>query len=141
MVGWRKILFGLAGVLIASGGPAKAEDYIHVNGWYEVSYSKFRPACARRALQIIHEHFVKADKSIGRQVIPFDFNTGEWDYVVFFPIAMNEDGYDTIPPDSEWWAAFYEQQGGKEQGDKLGGIIEVQEILTRSLVGLTGHIR
>jgi hypothetical protein len=95
-----------AALLITASAPAKAQDYIHVDGWYEVVYNKFRPTCARRALQIIHEHFVKVDNTVGREVLPFDFKTGEWDHVVHFPIALSEDGYDTIPPQSEWWAAF-----------------------------------
>jgi hypothetical protein len=112
------VVAALAGLTVS---PSKAQEYIHVNGWYEVSYTKFKPTCVRRALQIIHSNFVKVDKTIGRQVIPFDFKTGEWDHVVYFPIAMSEDGYDTIPPRSEWWSAFYEQEGGKEQGDALFG--------------------
>jgi hypothetical protein len=121
MMRWPKVLFVLAGFLLASGAPTQAQDYIHVDGWYEVMHVKFRPACARRALQIIHGHFVKVDKTVGRQVLPFDFQTGEWDHVVYFPIALSEEGYDTIPPRSEWWAALYEQEGGKEQGDRLFG--------------------
>jgi hypothetical protein len=47
--------------------------------------------------------------------------TGEWDQVVYFPITLSQDGYDTVPPRSQWWAAFYAQEGGKEQGDRLFG--------------------
>lgn len=111
----------LAALVVLAATPAPAQDYINVNGWYEVVYSKFGPTCGRRALQIIHEHFVAVDRTVGRQVIPFDFKTGEWDHVVFFPIALSADGYDTIPPSSEWWAAFHEQEGGREQAEAIFG--------------------
>lgn len=113
-------LISLAGLALC-GAPAAAQDYIRVDGWYEVMYAKFEPSCARRALEIIHGHFVEVDQTVGRQVIPFDFKTGEWDHVVFFPIAFGDDGYDTVPPVAEWWAAFAEQEGSREQADALFG--------------------
>jgi hypothetical protein len=101
--------------------PVIAQDYLRPGGWYEVMYVKFKPICARRALEIVYGHFARVDQTVGRRVIPFDFSTGEWDHVVFFPIAMTEEGYDTIPPRSDWWSALSDQEGGREQAETLFG--------------------
>ena len=110
----RYLILFVFGVFVALPPTlVNAEDYINVNGLYKVVYAKFKPLCARRSLQILNEHFEKADKAIGRNVIPFTFQTGEWDHVVYIPIQMSADGYDTIPPESEWRAALYKQEGSK----------------------------
>jgi hypothetical protein len=105
--------------IIAFPSATAAQDYIKLNGWYEVSFIKFKPDHAGRAFEIIHDHLQEVDKKVNRQAIPFDFRTGEWDHIVYFPILLNEEGYDTIPPEEEWWAAFAEQEGGQDAADKL----------------------
>ncbi len=109
----------LAAFVVALAPTVQAQDYLRMNGWYEVNFVKFKPDRAQRAFEIVHNHFQEVDKKVERQVLPFDFKTGEWDHIVYFPIALNEEGYDTVPPRSEWWAAFVEQEGGEEQADKL----------------------
>jgi hypothetical protein len=51
--------------------------------------------------------FLASDKKVGRKAIPFDYSTGEWDHVVFFPYDTAR--IDTIPSGAEWWKAFAEQ--------------------------------
>ena len=84
---------------------------------YLVAYAKFKPGKAPEALKIIHEHFWPVDRKVGRKAIPFDFMTGEWDHVVYFPYDTSR--MDTIPPGAEWWKALVEQEGGSEQAQKL----------------------
>ena len=84
---------------------------------YMVAYAKFKPGKAPEALKIIHEHFWPIDKKVGRKAIPFDFVTGEWDHVVYFPYDTAR--MDTIPSGAEWWKALVEQEGGAEQAQKL----------------------
>jgi hypothetical protein len=84
---------------------------------YLVVYAKFKPGKAPEALKIIHEHFWPVDKKVGRKAIPFDFMTGEWDHVVYFPYDTAR--MDTIPSGAEWWKALVEQEGGAEQAQKL----------------------
>jgi len=84
---------------------------------YLVLYAKFKPGKAPEALKIIHEHFWAVDKKVGRKAIPFDFMTGEWDHVVYFPYDTAH--MDTIPAGAEWWKAFVEQEGGADQAQRL----------------------
>jgi hypothetical protein len=84
---------------------------------YLVIAAKFKPGKAPEALNIIHEHFHKVDQTVGRRVIPFDYQTGEWDHVVYFPFDPVRG--DTIPSNSEWMKALAAQEGGMEQAQKL----------------------
>ena len=84
---------------------------------YLVIAAKFKSGKAPEALRMIHEHFHKVDKTIGRRVIPFDYQTGEWDHVVYFPFDPVRG--DTIPSSAEWMKALAAQEGGMEQAQKL----------------------
>jgi hypothetical protein len=116
-----------AGVLIASSmflvslpTTSYAEDYLNVGGWYEGLYTKFKPSCALRALEITHDHFGPVDKKIGRNVLVFDFRTGEWDQIVYFPVIFTGEGYEWVK-EKEWWSTFIEQEGGQDQADAVFG--------------------
>ena len=63
---------------------AKPEKYEDVS-WYSADFTKFKPGMQNEARAIIYDHFVPTDADIGRKVVNFDFSTGEWDHVVFFP--------------------------------------------------------
>jgi hypothetical protein len=54
--------------------------------YYTARYVKFKPGKVGEAYGIIRDHFVPVDKAIGRKVIAFHLQTGEWDEVVFFPL-------------------------------------------------------
>jgi hypothetical protein len=84
---------------------------------YLVAYAKFKPGKAPEALKIIHEHFWPVDKKVGCKAIPFDYATGEWDHVVYFPYDTARRA--TIPSGANWWKALAEQEGGPEQAQKL----------------------
>jgi len=84
---------------------------------YLVLYEKFKPGKAHEGIKIIKEHFIPTDKKVGRKVIPFFFNTGEWDTVAFFPYDASRK--DTIPSFGDWWAALAQLEGGQEQAKKL----------------------
>ncbi|HTT36881.1 MAG TPA: hypothetical protein VMH32_04335 [Burkholderiales bacterium] len=96
--------------------PAQAAD-TDKPAWYQVVSVKFKPGKTGDALKIIHEHFHKVDKTIGRRVFPFDYQTGDWDHVVYFPFDPSR--MDTIPPGADWWKAFAQQEGGVEQARAL----------------------
>ena len=66
---------------------------------------------------MIKEHFIPTDKKVGRKVIAFFFDSGEWDTVAFFPYDASTK--DTIPSFANWWAALAELEGGQEQAAKL----------------------
>lgn len=110
----RQTVVGMLTLLLAFSSlpSALADDQI-----YLVAYSKFKTGKAPEALKIIREHFFPIDKKIGRQSIPFDFVTGEWDHIVYFPYDAGK--MDTVPPRSEWWKALVEQEGGQEKAQKV----------------------
>ncbi len=89
--------------------------------WYIVSYSKFKPGTADEARKIIYEHFWPVDKEIGREVIPFDVVTGEWDHVVYFPMAGGpaELAFRETALGRRWQEAFARREGGKDKADAL----------------------
>jgi hypothetical protein len=105
------ILLLLVTVAVQSSAPGADTDKV-----YLVAYAKFKAGKAPEALKIIHEHFHEVDKSIGRRVLPFDYVTGEWDHVVYFPFDPAR--MDTIPSGGEWMKALAAQEGGMEQAQK-----------------------
>lgn len=116
MLRWFRILLvpvaALAAVALMS--PAMAADGEQV---YLVMQIKFKPGKAPEALSIIRDHFQRVDKRIGRKVLPFDFVTGEWDHIVFFPYDLARG--DTVPSGEEWMKALAAQEGGMEQAQAL----------------------
>ena len=104
----------LAIAAVSTHTPVRAADTDKV---YLVIAAKFKAGKAPEALRIIHEHFHKVDKTVGRRVIPFDYQTGEWDHVVYFPFDPVRG--DTIPSFAEWMKALAAQEGGMEQAQKL----------------------
>jgi hypothetical protein len=111
------LLVGAALIATLTTSP-RAEEYLYPGGWYEALYTKFKPICARRALEITHDHFLVVDMKAGRHVIAFDFRTGDWDQIVYFPVVFTEDGYEHALL-KEWWETFAAQEGGKEQADAI----------------------
>lgn len=89
--------------------------------WYSVSYTKFKPGMADQARKIIYESYWPVDKEIGREVIPFDYLTGEWDHVVYFsmPGGPGELAFEETPLGKRWQETFFRRQGGKDKGDAL----------------------
>ena len=112
---FRALLVLLAGLVVAAGtSPAISADDQQV---YLVTYTKFKPGRAREALKIIHERFQPVDRRIGRKVLPFDYITGEWDHIVYFPYDLAR--MDTIPPGKEWMKGLAAQEGGMAQAEEL----------------------
>ncbi len=63
----KTLLVGAALIATLTTSPG-AEEYLYPGGWYEVLYTKFKPICARRALEITHDHFIQVDTKAGRHV-------------------------------------------------------------------------
>jgi len=105
---------GIAILLLAMLTPSAFADEEQS---YLVLYEKFKPGKAPEGIKMIKEHFIPTDKKVGRKVIPFFFNTGEWDAVAFFPYDASHK--DTIPSFADWWSALAELEGGQEQAKKL----------------------
>ncbi|MHC4404824.1 MAG: hypothetical protein ACYTG0_34680 [Planctomycetota bacterium] len=94
----------------------------HANvDWYFVSFAKFKEGTEQVALEIIYDHFVQADRAVGRDPLPFDSATGAWDHVVFFPLEGGPADleWEVRPIDAEWFAALAELEGGAEEAQAL----------------------
>jgi hypothetical protein len=115
---FTRTLIASSALLMLLSSTLNAQDYLKVGGWYEGLHTKFKPSCALRALEITHEHFGPVDKKVGRNVIVFDFRTGEWDQIVYFPVVFTGEGYEWVK-EKEWWSAFVEQEGGQDQADAV----------------------
>lgn len=114
----RTLALGLlaAAMAMAAWNGARAETIELTRGdWYEVRMVKFKPGKAAEALALARAHFRPADEDIGRRTVPFDLATGAWDHVLYTPIALTGDGYDTVPPRAAWWQALAAREGGMEQ--------------------------
>lgn len=113
---WLRILLVSVAALaaVAMTSPAIGADGEQVDLVMQI---KFKPGKAPEALSIIREHFQSVDKRIGRKVLPFDFVTGEWDHVVFFPYDLARG--DTVPSGEAWMKALAAQEGGMEQAQAL----------------------
>ena len=105
-------------ILVASlfvGLPSKAQDASEQPDFYRVFNIKLKPGKALEADAFVNKYLTPADDAIGRKVITFVYQTGEWDRITYFPARMTENGIDTIPSDQAWWEAFVKQEGGEEQ--------------------------
>lgn len=100
---------------------AQPAGSMEVVTWYAVSYAKFKPGMADEARRIIYEHFWPVDKEIGREVIPFDHVTGEWDHVVFIPMdgGPADLAFEQTPAGRRWQEAFFRREGGTDKAEAL----------------------
>ena len=104
--------------------------------YYLARYVKFKPGKANRGRNIIYEHYKRTDQAIGLQTITFDFMTGPWDHVAYFPLeeGPSELAWEVSPRNAEWVAAFSEQEGGMDEARKIWAqysdlVLEEQEVI------------
>ncbi len=117
----------LAALFLALSAPpglsqaAQSGNPIQGVTWYTVSYTKFKPGMADEARKIIYEHFWPVDKEIGREVMPFDHVTGEWDHVVYFPMpgGPGDLAFQETPLGKRWQETFLRRLGGKDKADAV----------------------
>lgn len=102
---------------VASPSSASAQEAAGEPQWYQVFYFKFVPGMKERAIEHIAQHFWPVDMAIGRKVLPFDFVTGEWHHVVYFPAAISPDGIDTVPSFQVFWKELVAREGGEAAAD------------------------
>ena len=89
--------------------------------YYLVSYTKFKEGKKQEGMEIIQKYFWKADREIKRKVLPFDFITGEWDHIVFFPLedGTKELDWITSPVNAEWWKAMVKEIGSEDEVKRI----------------------
>jgi len=108
------VALGVVGV----GASAWAADGAK-GAWYQVYYFKFKFGEADDAMKIVSDHFLKVDQTIGRKAIPFTYESGEWDHVVYFPSVVTAGRFDTLPSEEKWFAALAEQEGGPDKAQAI----------------------
>jgi hypothetical protein len=133
---FKRTTLALASVLMLpmSIGAQEIPTASRITGveWHTAGFTKFKEGQANAGKEIIYGHFIKADEVAGRRPVPFDFVTGEWDHVVFFPL---KDGpgdltWATSPDDVKWWEALVEIEGGVEEAQAL--MTRFGELVARS---------
>jgi hypothetical protein len=79
------------------------------------------PGLKPKDKKIIQKYFWKADKEINRKVLPFDFITGEWDHIVFFPLedGTNELDWVTSPVNAKLWEAMVKEIGSEDEVKRI----------------------
>ena len=112
--------------LMLATAPAPAQDAQPARGsgsvtWYLVHYVRFKPGMESEARRIIYDHFWPVDREIGREAIPFDYSTGEWDHVVHFPLpgGPGDLAVQETPIIKRWNEVFARREGGKDKADAL----------------------
>ena len=91
--------------------------------YYSVGFTKFKKGKMERGIEIIQKYYWPVDQKIGRNVMPFDFMTGEWDHIVFFALedGMSELDWKQSPSNAKWWNGLVKELGSEEK---------VKEIMT-----------
>ena len=105
----------------ASAQGAQAPAPIEGVSWYLVSYAKFKSGMAEDARKIIYDHFWPVDREIGREVIPFDHVTGEWDHVVYLPLTGGpaDLAFQETALGKRWTETLARREGGKDKAEAL----------------------
>lgn len=118
------ILLGLALSLCAPSAQSQGMPSVKPNertSWYRIVYVKFKPGALEEAQKLIYDHFWPIDKEIGRDVIPFDPISGEWDQIVCFPMGGTpaQIALGDSPLDKKWNEVLMRREGGKAQADAI----------------------
>ena len=115
---------GLALTLCATPAQSQGTPTVRPNertAWYRMVFVKFKPGTLPEAQKLIYDHYWPVDKEIGREVIPFDPVSGEWDQIVCFPMSGSptEIGLQESPMDKKWNETLIRREGGKAQSDAI----------------------
>ena len=104
----------------ASAQEMKAERMQNVS-FHMVEMIKFKPGKRDRAMEIIRDYFVPADKGIGGQVVDLHLQTGPWDAIVVFPMSggPGDLSWQTSPDEIKWMTALGQKAGGADKAKAL----------------------
>lgn len=105
----------------ASAQEMKAERMQNVS-FHTVEMIKFKPGKRERAMEIIRDYFVPADKaSGGGQVVDLHLQTGPWDAIVVFPMngGPGDLSWQTSPDEIKWMTALNQKAGGADKAKAL----------------------
>ncbi len=107
------VLMALVGWPIVAGAQEAPQPATHPDvEWYEASYVKFKHEHFYEAERFLFEHWLPVEQAIGRETIIVEHRTGEWDFVIYFPIEGPGDlEQRTSPTWKRWHEAFVEREG------------------------------
>lgn len=99
--------------------------------YYIAEYFDFKPGMEDQALDFAEAHFGPVSDPANPEIVFLPL-TGQWDAIVFFPLAEGPDAlaYEISPSDSEWFTRFAEREGGMEAA--MGRLGEFNAMVARS---------
>ena len=106
---------------LAQEGPPRAQKRADAR-YYLVHYWDFEPGQRDEALALAGAHFGPVSAAAGQErESAFVSLTGEWDVIVYFPLAEGPDAlaWEITPTDEAWMATLAEREGGMEQAMAL----------------------
>jgi hypothetical protein len=130
--------FVLSGSVPAQDLP-KAEKHPNAK-FYTAYYIKFKPGKIDEGRKIITDYFEVAGKNSDNRAIAFNYQSGNWHHVVYFPWAAASDlEWKMSPAGERWWAELAKHVGGAQKAKELmarwGDLVadEKWEITIRSI--------
>jgi len=95
----------------------------------------FHPGKMGKALEIINNHYEKAAAKAGTPTpqMVVEMASGEWDMMIVWhmPEGVQSMTWEVSPNNIAWRKALNEQEGGKENADKL--MEEYQSLIARAV--------
>ncbi len=125
----RKIIAGITGLTIVlfSAGQVLGQDMPKEHepvytSWHEVVLVDFKSGKTDEAMEIIHNHFVKATEKAGASVPAMEskMQTGEWDLMLIWDMdSPSEMEWEVSPEGEKFMKALSEQEGSLEKALQL----------------------
>lgn len=99
--------------------------------YHGVEFIKFKEGKRERAGEIVEQYFAPASRDSNTAMpIEFHMDTGDWDYVMFWPMkgGMADMEWETHPDEIVWMQALTKRAGGETQATALfeewNGLVE-----------------
>ena len=121
----RRCVVAILAAMFVSSGPVAAQDLPkaekHPNAkFYTAYYIKFKPGKLDEGRKIITDYFEVAGRNSGNHAIAFNYQSGNWHHVVYFPWAAASDLEWKMSPAAErWWAELAKHVGGPQKAREL----------------------
>lgn len=120
----------LVSVCVASavvfGTPAAAQEAqpqrMQNVTYHGVEFIKFKEGMRERAGEIVEQHFAPASRDSNTPMpLEYHLDTGEWDYILFWPMAggMADMEWEMHPDEIAWMQALTKQAGGEAKATAL----------------------
>lgn len=120
------LLAGCAPAAVAQA-PGTAEPRVD---WYRATYFRYKSDRLTQARQLVREHFWPVDRVLRPELIVFEFETGGWHQVAYFPLHEGPGEMAGSEKDAQWMTLLSERSGGRERAERL--LAEWREMIAES---------